>query len=140
MRTLLYIIMIVTLLLPWCQADAQDGEPAWPGPGVVVSFEGGNVGAYIAQVLDRLIGGAYRLPTEPYTVKAGETICGILDSRGYPPPCTQMLKLVQRLNPTVRLEVLRPDDKVSLPTLSIRSYTASGAFAGDDPAQVGKKE
>jgi subtilisin family serine protease len=51
-----------------------------------------------------------------------------------------MLKLVQRLNPTVRLEVLRPDDKVSLPTLSIRSYTASGAFAGDDPAQVGKKE
>lgn len=93
--------------------------------GVLVSFEGGNVGESIAQVLQQLANGT-ALPDERYTVQPGDTLCGLLDHRGYPPPCPPLLKIIDLLNPGLGLSTraLQAGEVIRLPVLELRSAVA----------------
>ncbi|MDH0301533.1 MULTISPECIES: S8/S53 family peptidase [unclassified Pseudomonas] len=87
--------------------------------GVLVSFEGGNVGQTLARVMLGLNEDG-KLPSARHTVQAGETLCGLLDQRGYPPPCPPLLEVVHRLNPERSTsQPLQVGEVLSLPTLTL---------------------
>lgn len=106
--------------------------------GVLVSFEGGNVGESIAQVLQRLID-INALPDENYTVQPKDTICSLLDRRGYPPPCPPLLKILDQLNLSKRLSTrtLQPGEIIKLPALEVRSAVAIKPVPGGVQREVG---
>jgi hypothetical protein len=74
--------------------SSQSQLPTQIHSGVLVSFEGGNVGQYVAQIMLDL-GKEGRLPSDRYRVQAGDTLCDLLDQRGYPPPCPPMWEVVR---------------------------------------------
>jgi subtilisin family serine protease len=122
--------------------DTTPDEVVRVPPGVVVSFEGGVVGDNVANVLQKLLEHPDGLPTETYTVQPNDTACGILDARSYPPPCTHMLKLLDRLNQArpPSKSSLKPGDALVLPRLTITRYTTTKKFSGGSPSEVSKQK
>lgn len=117
----------------------RDSVPPPPlESGVLVSFEGGNVGESIAHVLQRLAD-SMALPEERYTVQSGDTLCGLLDKRGYPPPCPPLLKIIDQLNPGLGLSTraLQSGEIIRLPAMELRSAVAVKSVAGGTQARNG---
>ena len=119
---------------------SQSRLPTQIDSGVLVSFEGGNVGQYVAQIMLEL-GKEGRLPKDSYKVQAGDTLCGLLDQRGYPPPCPPMLEVVRQLNPDRPVtQPLQVGESLNLPTLATwpaiasKRVAAAGPFTRDDCA------
>ncbi|MHC8343841.1 S8/S53 family peptidase [Pseudomonas sp. RT6P73] len=118
--------------------NSQSNLPKQIDSGVLVSFEGGNVGQYVAQIMLDL-GKEGRLPSDRYKVQAGDTLCGLLDQRGYPPPCPPMLEVVQQLNPNrpatqpLRIgEILNLPALVTWPAIASKRVAAAAPFTRDD--------
>lgn len=113
--------------------SSQSHLPKQIGSGVLVSFEGGNVGQYVAQIMLDLDKQG-RLPSDRYSVQAGDTLCGLLDQRGYPPPCPPMLEVVRQLNPNrPATQPLRIGETLNLPTLTTWPAIASKRVAAAAP-------
>src|SRR5687767_10491217 len=115
----------LAIMLNCSAAVAQDqGGPALSAPGVLVSFQGGVVGENVARVLDVLLDEPTGVPTEEYTVAPGDTLCGILDARLYPPPCPPLADIIDRLNPKLRPSTLtlHVGDTLLFPKLRIDRY------------------
>jgi subtilisin family serine protease len=108
--------------------DEEDGEESQrEAPGIVIAFEGGQVGENMAKVLRRLLEKPGLLETITYEVKDNETICGILDARRFAPPCQPLAEALDRLNPKLRplfRRSLKKGDKLVLPDVSVERYAA----------------
>ncbi|MDR9865297.1 MULTISPECIES: S8/S53 family peptidase [Pseudomonas] len=113
--------------------SSQSNLPTQIDSGVLVSFEGGNVGQHVAKIMLDL-GKEDRLPSELYKVQAGDTLCGLLDKRGYPPPCPPMLEVVRQLNPNrPTTQQLKIGEAINLPTLATWPAIASKRVAAAGP-------
>lgn len=108
-------------------------------PGVLLSFEGGNVAGNFVSVLGMLERNNITLPVKPRTLDK-PTVCDVLIAENFPPPCGSLLPAIQALNSRVNLNKLRPGDVFNLPNISIYGYTASGQFALDDPKQFARSQ
>jgi hypothetical protein len=118
------------------QPTGKDGGAIRKAPGVFVSFQGSVVGTNLAAVLEKVHENPADLPTEQYSTVAGDTICGILERRGYPPPCDALLPLLDTLNEKPVTKVpLQLNTSLTLPALEITQTSAIRVFSKTDPEQ-----
>src|SRR4051812_26695782 len=89
--------LLVLILALYQSAAIAGANIARQPPGVVVRFEGGVVGSNIAKVL-AIANALEPVPTRRHRPAPSDTLCGILLSLGYPPPCEPLADFIGRLN------------------------------------------
>ncbi|MER9866808.1 S8/S53 family peptidase [Mesorhizobium sp. M0136] len=95
----LFLASVATIALAEsCRAQSKTPGDEVYSSGVVVSLDGGLVSSNLAKVLDLLEAAGVALPSRPLTIQAGGSVCQLLLSMGYPPPCDPLLPRVEKLN------------------------------------------
>jgi hypothetical protein len=118
-------------------ADAQQKvddsfRPRSKAPGVLLSFQGGTVGENFAAAFGKVYENPVDLPVETYVTTKDDTICGILDTRRFPPPCAGYFPLLDRLNSKLKpvsRAVLKQGIPLIIPNLNVRRYRATRVFS-----------
>ena len=137
------VVILGCALTPGQKVVAEErGQEVAPSQtlGVRVSFQGDTVGNSIATVLEK----AHEvlpqsIKPESYSISDTDSICGILNTRGYPPPCEAYLPLIDELNnaPVSKLP-LKADMTIVLPGLKIEKNTSLRVFSKSDVISSGK--
>ncbi len=120
------------------QKSVESISPARQAPGVYVSLEGETAGSSIAVVLTELLKNPADLPTESHLTVPGDTVCRILDKRGYPPPCEAMLPVLDSLNDRLRPLASTPlklNTNLTLPKIDITRSSAIRVFSKNSADQ-----
>lgn len=133
------VIALLALGSALSESGAQPARPAFPdiiAPGLVLSFEGGQPGDTIAEVLGvlRTSKSLLRQPglaTTTHTVQSGNSICQILADANYPLPCSgTILNLVELLNPDSQpiKNGLKVKQDVVIPAPDLYKYSVTRIF------------
>ena len=137
-----WVVAALSLLAMGAPCRAEDPGQVAPlpfeAPGVLLSFEGGNVADNLVNVLKTLQKNGVTVPVKQRTLDNGTTLCGLLMAGNFPPPCGSLLPAIQMLNPKANLNRLRPGDVFNVPDIPIYDYTASGQFAPYDHKQAAR--
>jgi hypothetical protein len=126
--------LCLSLLL---QPPARADEVAQGGSGILFSFEGGQASQNLALVLKSLED-EHMLGRREYAVKPNDSICGILQSLNYPPPCGAYDDFVRYFNKGLDPNRLQIGSKIVLPALDFTKFTAVRRYEGHpgDDAKV----
>ncbi|MGJ0532808.1 S8 family serine peptidase [Methylocystis sp.] len=135
-----FALALCAIVLTFRGSSALGGEDSGPkrdAPGVIITFEGGVAGENLTGALEDINDIEGVIKTEPYVVRTGDSICSIMASTNFPPPCASITKFVDRLNPQVRLLArgLKEGETLLLPRLEIETYRAVDNFALQDKRQ-----
>jgi Subtilase family len=112
-------------------------------PGVLLWFQGDLTGNNVSSVLTKLYGNQTSfsyLAKEPYIVGDRDTLCGILEKSGYPPPCEGYLPLLDLLNKDqssqpISKRPLQAGMTISLPALKLTEQSSYRVFSKTDKVQ-----
>jgi subtilase family protein len=107
-----------------------DASPNQQTIGVRISFQGDVVGRNVALVLSRVYEQSPALlKPEQYSPADGDTVCGILQARGYPPPCDDYLPLIDRINQSPVSKRPLAKTPLTIPGLKLRQNRSIREFS-----------
>jgi hypothetical protein len=141
-----YYVHFIALALIAGLSQAEAGEqlvkenPDSQTLGVRLSFQGDTVGNNLATVLKS----AYEVSPElikPETLSVSDTdsICGILETRGYPAPCEAYFPLIDEINDAaVSKQPLKTSKPLILPGLKIATDRSLRVFSKSDVSESSK--
>jgi hypothetical protein len=134
------LILLTLALAAVCQSNADAGEKRdRQPPGVIVHFEGGIVGLNIAKVLS-IANSSESIPTYRYQPADNDTLCGILASAGYPPPCEGLADFVGKLNnnPALTAGKFEKGKEILLPSVNLARYRSAQTFSNKVQREVSR--
>jgi len=117
------IMVLVSAAIACATASQVKASYNNSSPHVIVTLDGGDASRNFGEVLVTIqeIG---KLPAISVFLGRGDTVCGVLSSTHYPPPCGPALRVIQILNPAMndrRFATLQNGDEVIVPDIAIKT-------------------
>lgn len=146
-RTIAMLAQLIAYLAVYSPTVAQERlneqRATMSAPGVLFWFQGDVTGNNVSNVLAKLYSSqssSFEFQQEKYTVREKDTVCGILEERGYPPPCDGYLPLLDSLNrdanlPPLSRRPLQTGMTINLPGFRLTEQSWLRVFSKDDKAQ-----
>lgn len=114
---------------------APDAKLTYEPGTIVVTFDGGDIGADMAAVT-MAVYRAGALPTKTHVLQRNEHPCGVMRSLGYTQACIAWTPVLQALNPGYHPNRLPIGYELKVPNLKVYPIRSVRAFSKDDATET----